>query len=206
MINLASIENMESSQPVNNEYIDYGEPEMTPMDSMELKDDSPEENTELFSIERRRKILILQFYLNEFPNKLGVYREADFESLSNEELDKIRSEFDFIIGAKNTVNISVKAFQQSIYTLEHVCVKYTPLKVQGLSNINEDPELLEDVKHWALKNMALIKTEPEQRILFKVMSTITALHSYNTMHENTMESDNSIKQSTQDIEEEFSDL
>ena len=49
----------------------------------------------------------------------------NFEGLSGEELDKIKNEFNFIIGTKNTVSISVKAFQQSIYKFEHMLSIYT---------------------------------------------------------------------------------
>ena len=41
-------------------------------------------------------------------------------------------------------------------------------------------EYMDDVKHFALQNMSLIKTKPEHRILFKVVSTMTALHTYNS--------------------------
>ena len=119
MINLASIENNEQSNEVDNDIIQEPYMDISEEDIEEPK------NEELFTIERRRKILILQFYLNEFVHKLTVYKDMNFEGLSGEELDKIKNEFDFIIGTKNTVNISVKAFQQSIYTLEeHICCLY----------------------------------------------------------------------------------
>ena len=203
MINLASIENNEQSNEVDNDIIQEPYMDISEEDIEEPK------NEELFTIERRRKILILQFYLNEFAHKLTVYKDIDFEGLSGEELDKIKNEFDFIIGTKNTVNISVKAFQQSIYTLEHICCLYTPLKIKGLSNINNDPELIEDIKHLCLQNMALIKTKPEHRILFKVISTMTALHSYNTLNDNALEVANNGINNNNDgnnISNDFSDL
>ena len=158
MINLQSIENIESTVE-DNENIYSSMP--VHEDSIEEMDndnfDVDENNDDRFGIERRRKILVLQFYLNEFPKKLKVYQELQLETLSNDELDKIRQEFDFVIGCKNTVNISVKALKQSIFTLEEVCCKFTPLKVKGLTGICDDPELLDDVKHWALQNMIILE-------------------------------------------------
>ena len=57
--------------------------------------------------------------------------------------------------------------------------------------------------------MALIKTKPEHRILFKVISTMTALHSYNTLNDNALEVANNGINNNNDgnnISNDFSDL
>ena len=60
--------------------------------------------------------------------------------------------------------------------------------------------------------MALIKTKPEHRILFKVISTMTALHSYNSLNDNALEvANNGINNdgnnnSNSNISNDFSDL
>ena len=69
MINLASIENNEQSNEIDNDIIQ--EPHM---DISEEDIEEEPKNEELFTIERRRKILILQFYLNEFVHKLTMYK------------------------------------------------------------------------------------------------------------------------------------
>ena len=90
---MASIENNEQSNEIDNDIIQ--EPHM---DISEEDIEEEPKNEELFTIERRRKILILQFYLNEFAHKLTVYKDMNLEGLSGEELVKIKNEFDFIIG------------------------------------------------------------------------------------------------------------
>lgn len=205
MINLEVIENTETPDNLESNIIDYGpsEPEYS---EEELINDEPEEESTMLGIDRRRKILILQFYLNEFPQKLAVYRDFDFETLSDSDLERIREEFDFIIGTKNTVNISVRAFQHSIIMLEDFCTSFTPLKVHGLKNINQDPELMEDVKLLSLQNMALIKTKPEHRILFKVISTMGVLHNFNSSQENITQPETTNAQNRNEDFSQFDDL
>lgn len=204
MIDLRCLEN--DGEPDNLESnISYQEDELYEDINEEQEEGQGEENSETFSVERRRKILILHFYLNEFPHKLGVYKDMDFESLSNKELDKIREEFDFIIGTKNTVNVTIRAFQHSIKMLEDFCVAYTPLKVQGLSVINNDAELMDDVKHFALQNMLLLKTKPEHRILFTVVSTMGVLHNINSQNPQAIQGNNQSIENNVNLNE-FDDL
>ena len=66
-------------------------------------------NTEI-TIDRRRMILILQFYVLEFPEKLKAYKGTNFEKYKDEELQNLKNEFDFIIGAKCNVKSTQYAF------------------------------------------------------------------------------------------------
>ena len=160
-IDLTTLDNV-PDEPTENIEEDYQE-----------EDDFQEEQSfqpSIDPIERRRRILILQFYLNEFPDTLVVYKDLNFENMSDQGLLDIRQEFDFIIGCKNSVGITITAFKKSIETLEHVCVNFTPLKVQGLSTLTQDKDLIDDVKHWSLQNMQLIQIKPEYRILYRVLS------------------------------------
>ena len=161
MINLKSIESDNNyEQEPDNDIIEYPEEKKIYNDynyDYDYDDMPDEEEDERFSIELRKKRLLMSFYLIEFPKKLSIYKKINLEDLSSDELDKLKEEWDFIIGAKNSVGMSVTAFRQAIFMLEEVCVKYTPLQVQGMRALGNDQDLI-DVKHFALQNMTLIKT------------------------------------------------
>jgi len=155
------------------------------------------ENKTEASIDRRRIILILQFYINEFPEKLNSYKGTNFEKLSNEKLNSLKNEFDFIIGAKCNIKSTQYAFIQGVSMLELVCKNFTPLKVDGLTNIVNDSEFQDDVKHLALKYMTIIKTEPEHRVAYKILSNMMLLHQFNSsnignINQNNLEEINKI--------------
>ena len=74
--NLSSIENTENLNDQNQE-LEESQYNEFPIEESEDNFESTE--ADRFSIDRRRKILTLQFYLNEFPVKLKGFKELDFE-------------------------------------------------------------------------------------------------------------------------------
>ena len=94
------------------------------------------------------------------------------ESLSDEELDDLRKEMDFVNSQRSSVNMGVQAFVQGVNTIETLCCNFTPLKVQGLTNICNDKDLIDDVKSLMLSNMTLAHIEPEYRIAYKLTSSM----------------------------------
>lgn len=138
-----------------------------------------EDNDPQIGINHRRKVLTIQFYLNEFPDKLKQYGKMDLDNLSGDQLDELRKEMDFVISTRSNVNMGVGAFVQGINTLEHICVNHTPLKVKGLSQICNDKELIDDVKSLILSNMTLSHIEPEYRIGYKIITSMLYLHNIN---------------------------
>lgn len=139
-----------------------------------------EEGVHLDPIDRRRQILLLNFYINEFPEKLRPFCRTNFESLSDEKLIELKNEFDFIIGCRSNVKMMQQGFVQGVRVLEYICVNYTPMNVNGLSNMVNDSELQDDLKHLALKHMSLYKSEPEHRILYKLITSMLLLHQVNS--------------------------
>ena len=80
--------------------------------------------------------------------------------MSSDQLENIKNEMDFCIGAKTTVKATQYTFLQGISIFEMICINFTPIKIQGLSKLCESDDFQDDVKHFALKHMRLIKTEP----------------------------------------------
>ena len=68
-------------------------------------------------------------------------------------------------------------------------------------------ELLDDVKHFSLKNMTLIKTKPEHKILYKIVSTMGCLHNINSRKVQETSDNNQVQQqSSNNSNYDFSDL
>ena len=59
-------------------------------------------------IDHRRKILIIQYYLNEFPDKLKGYKNINLESLTDDELDDLKPQYN--PGKKSWIEITFFAF------------------------------------------------------------------------------------------------
>jgi hypothetical protein len=138
------------------------------------------EKTNDDSIERRRLILMLEFYVLEFPDKLSAFKKTDFNNLDEKQLKELKSEFDFIIGAKCNVKSTQYLVLQGVYLIETVSKSFIGLNVNGLTNSVNDNEFMDDVKHLALKYMSLVKTEPEHRIAYKILSNMLLLHQINS--------------------------
>jgi len=54
------------------------------------------------------------------------------------------------------------------------------MKINGLTNAINDDDFQDDCKHLALKYMTLLKTEPEHRIAYKILTTALLLHQVNS--------------------------
>ncbi len=141
--------------------------------------------TEEELINKRRMILIIQMYINEFGDKLKKsFGKTNLEKKSYEELMDIKKEMDFTISNSSTI----KASQQLVYTglqsLEYVCHNFTPIKCEGMSAaIINDENSQNDIKHLCLKHCMLVSSEPEARLLFKVLSTMLMMHQVNSYKE-----------------------
>ena len=73
----------------------------------------------------------------------------------------------------------VQLISTGIETLEFFLVNFSPINCTGLSRICKDPEVIDDMKHITLKHCQLISTEPEARLLYKILQTSLMLHNIN---------------------------
>lgn len=131
-------------------------------------------------LNKRRLILMLQFYLIEFPNELKSFKKVNFEKKTFDELQDIQKEMDFVLGNNSGIANVVKMFRIGIQALEVLTVNFTPINCSGISEIIcNDPDAMKDLKLIALKNSRLIQTEPEYRLAYRIVSTAMVLHSVN---------------------------
>lgn len=140
----------------------------------------PEKLSDEDIINKRRQILMIQFYINEFPDKLQQFKKMKFEKKTIEELNDLKKEIDFIISNKSNVRSGIQIITTGIQTLEFILLNFTPVNAKGLSNICNDKETLDDIKHLALKHCHLISSEPESRLMYKIVTTTLLLHNINS--------------------------
>ena len=143
------------------------------------KIDEKEKDKEI--IDKQRLILILRFYVLEFNDKLAEFKKTKFEKKSLEELVELRKEFDAIISSKTSLKQTQNLIMSSIKMMETIACMFTPIQCQGLSNLMlNDPDVLDDIKHIALKRMSMINVEPEYRLMYKIFSNVMLLHNANS--------------------------
>lgn len=176
-IDFSGIQCQEEGCKEQEEYFPEPEPEY----EMEMEHQAVE--IEKFSIERRNLILLLEQYMEHFSHKLKKFSKINLEHLNISELEKLKDEMDFVLGCRSSVNTGVQAFATGLQALEYVAVNYTPLKLEGLSQLSTDPDVIDDVKLIMLQNTTIIKTKPEHRLLYKLISTSLLLHNLNSSRE-----------------------
>lgn len=131
-------------------------------------------------IKKRRMILMLHFYILEFPEELKSFKKTNFDKKTYEELIEVQKEMDFILGNNSGIASAVKLFKYGLGALELIAVNFTPINCSGLTEmICNDPDAMKDVKLIALKNCRLIQTEPEYRLAYRIVMGAIALNSVN---------------------------
>lgn len=172
----------------------------------EKKKDIPQKPSDDEVINKRRLILLFQFYLLEFPEKLKAFKKINLEKKTLDELKDLQKEMDFCIGNQSNVKHGSAMVLSGIQALEYVAINYTPLQCQGLSeNIKNDPESIDTIKHLCLKHMgsSMMNTEPEHRLMFKIMTTALSLHTINSFSQNMVQHNDDI---INKVNDQFLDL
>jgi orotidine-5'-phosphate decarboxylase len=118
--------------------------------------------------------------LEDFPEKLSAPKGTKLEGKSMEELQKIWSEIEYMMGAKQNLKMAVGGAITAVKTVEDLVLEFTPLKKQGLHQICNDPEVLDDLKFICIKSTSKMSTTPEQRLGMWFLITAFALHRMNS--------------------------
>lgn len=202
-----SDDNLKKESPkIESPKIDKLEKLMNQTPKKEKKKDTPEKPSEEDIINKRRLILLLNFYLLEFPEKLKTFKKINLEKKTLDELKDLQKEFDFCIGNQSNVKGGTALVLSGIQALEYVSVNYTPLQCNGLAQaISNDPESIDTIKHICLKHLgsSMLNTEPEHRLVYKLLTTALSLHTINSFSENMATHNDSI---IEKVNIEFQDL
>lgn len=179
-----SDDNLKKESPkIESPKIDKLEKLMNQTPKKEKRKDTPPKPNEDDIINKRRLILLLQYYLLTFPDKLKAFKKINLEKKEFDELKDLQKEMDFCIGNQSNVKGGTQMVLSGIQALEYLSVNYTPIQCQGLSQaISNDPETIDTIKHMCLKHMgsSMMNTEPEHRLMFKIMTTALSLHTINS--------------------------
>ncbi len=84
-------------------------------------------------IEKRRMILLIQFYFIEFPVKLKTFKKINLKKKSYDELVSLKKELDFVVSNGSNTASGVQMLSCSIQTLEFMMINFTPINATGLS-------------------------------------------------------------------------
>jgi hypothetical protein len=68
------------------------------------------------------------------------------------------------MGAKQNLKMAVGGAIMGIKAVEDLVVQFTPLKIQGLHQVCNDPDVLDNIKFICIKSTSKMSTTPEQRL------------------------------------------
>lgn len=136
--------------------------------------------TEEEVLNKRRMILLIQVYLLEFADDLKSFKKINLEKKNYQELSDLHKEIVLSLSTGSNVQGGVQLMTAGIKTFEMILLNFTPVNCAGLSNICTDKNVIKDMKLIILKNTSFIQTEPEQRLLYKIVTSTLFLHNFNS--------------------------
>jgi len=86
----------------------------------------------------------------------------------------------YLQGIKSGTNINMWLGGIGLSTMEDIAVNFTPLKLQGLSNLSLDPEFQELWKEVSIDYMTLKYLDPKARLLMYLTKSAYILHHMNS--------------------------
>jgi hypothetical protein len=84
------------------------------------------------------------------------------------------------MGAKQNLKMAVGGAIMGVKAVEDLVVQFTPLRIQGLHQVCNDPDVLDDIKFICIKSTSKMSTTPEQRLGMRFLITAFALHNMNS--------------------------
>ena len=163
----------------------------------------------LFSVERQKKILLVKKWIATFPKELKSFQSKDLDVLTDAELVLLQEEIDYTVRSSGDFDVGVSAMQGAIAAGEKILVDYDLLKVQGLSKICNDPQVIHDMKYISLKHFGAVDVAPEARLTLKIIGTAMMLHNANTELEARKEkaaSNTELAEKVTNLEQKYADL
>lgn len=166
--------------------------------------DTKKQQTDDEKINKTRQILLIKMMINDFGEKLKQYKGVNFEKKTIDELISLKREMSFIVSSRSNLKQFEYLTSSGLQMYEYVCTNYTPLKVNGISNLLlNDQDFRDDIKLMCLNRLSLLETTPELRIGYKILSLSLLLHTSNTSNEITVSPEND---NIKELNKEYSDI
>jgi hypothetical protein len=145
----------------------------------EAKRPAPVEETAEQDQNQRELATQIRQCFEEFPEKLAALNKTKLEGKSIAE-QKIWDEINYIMGAKQNLKLAIGGAIMTVKAVEDLVSQFTPLKIQGLHQICNDPDVLDDLKFCLIKSTGKMSTTPEQRLGMRFLVSAYALHRMNS--------------------------
>jgi hypothetical protein len=145
----------------------YNDPPMIP-DTMQRefkeKSENSYQDTKDTKNDKDQHELATQIHqcFKEFPEKLSALKNTKLKGKSIEELQKIWSEIEYIMGAKQNLKMAVSSAIMGVKAVEDLVTQFTPLKIQRLHQVCNDPDILDGIKFVCIKSTSKMSITPEQ--------------------------------------------
>jgi hypothetical protein len=76
--------------------------------------------------------------------------------------------------------MAVSGAIMGIKAVEDLVMQFTPLRIQGLHQVCNNPDILDDIKFICIKSTSKMSTILEQRLGMRFLITVFALHNMNS--------------------------
>lgn len=131
--------------------------------------------------DRLKKIKVLELYKMEFPEKLKAYKSKKLDNLSHEELDELKTKFEYDVSSSSNIGMVVSASNQFLYVYENVG-QLAGLEIEGISKMSGTEEWEDTIKALALKYLScpISQIPPEYKLFFMLLSNTLILHQTNS--------------------------
>jgi hypothetical protein len=146
----------------------------------EAKRPAPIEETAEQDENQRALATQIRLCLEDFPEKLSTLKKTKLEGKSMAELQKIWYEINYLMGAKRNLKLAVGGAITAVKTVEDLVCQFTPLKIQGLHRVFNDPDVLDDLKFSLIKSSGRMNTTPEQQLGMQFLIYGFAMHQINS--------------------------
>jgi hypothetical protein len=153
---------------------------------------------------KRKKIIMIQRYIQNFELDLFEFKSIDFSQKNNIELDSYLEEIQLIIGNKNANNMLGIVYTHGLSMIESYG-SYLNMDLQGLSMICIKDQAIRDcLKELSIEYMSLNYVKPQYRIAMLTLGIAMSIDGQNK--ENKIINNYVQKNITDDFKDKYSHL
>jgi hypothetical protein len=122
----------------------------------------------------------LKLLFDVFPEKLKQIRPKNFDKLSDEELQGLKTQIEYICGAKTNVEATAQTVPAILKTIEDLAAQFTPLRIQGTHEVCFRPDVQDMIKYTIIDSGFGINSTPQQKLAFTLIMTAVHRHTVNS--------------------------
>ena len=137
--------------------------------------------TETVAENNKDLVVKLRLLFDTFPAKLKDIRpKKPLDKLSEDQLLELQKNINYQLGARTNVDAMAKSFPMILQVVEQLAAQFTPLRIQGTHLVCNDPDVQDMIKYTIIDCGLGISSTPQQKLVFKLLSTALQMHVMNT--------------------------